>query len=505
MAGTPANLSEYETEVLSWSSAERITPVPLFVLDEAAVAMNTAADVGNGALDVVAVLPLTPIYYGNQYDVSKGSLGHSLFSGAKGREDEEEGKGGLKRAGRRMPKEVEPADQSVDDKTEVLSWSSSERITPVPLFVLDEAAVAMSAADDVGNGALDVVALLPLTPIYYGNQYDVSKGSLGHSLFSGAKAREDEEEGKGGLKRAARRMSKVVKPADPFVDDKYFDMSYKKLLMDYWTVAYNEEFVLRYLSNGSATESRGSCSYRKFVPILYKLGNEYLSPEMFLKYEGKLFKWEFKFQMQQCNYGGMRGVIRLLDGMTDPKEDWHLPDGVSLMMYLWDKPSYNKSPSWNPWFCIRKSTIDKAGNGLFAAKEFQTGETIGFYVGNVVYKYKTKWTEKASEEFLMDQGGVLKDDSRTISLVDKEGYRVLVNPHYGVDKNKIVEPPLLMGIHFLNDFRKIFCDKTGEDLKEKMRKHNNVWMDDQGRVKASRRIYVGEELFLSYEGKRPSH
>jgi hypothetical protein len=43
---------------------------------------------------------------------------------------------------------------------------------------------------------------------------------------------------------------------------------------------------------------------------------------------------------------------------------------------------------------VRKSAIGNAGNGLFAAKEFQKGETLGLYVGNVVYKYPKKWTAK---------------------------------------------------------------------------------------------------------------
>jgi hypothetical protein len=142
---------------------------------------------------------------------------------------------------------------------------------------------------------------------------------------------------------------------------------------------------------------------------------------------------------------------------------------------------------------------------LFAAKEFQKGETVGFYVGNVVYKYLKKWTVKASEEFLQEQQGYLEDDSRTMTLVDKKGFRVMVNPFYGRNREKIANPPLLMGIHFLNDFTKVYDEQMGESLKEKMMKYNNVWVDDQGGVKATKRILVGEELFLSYEGKRPSY
>jgi hypothetical protein len=42
-------------------------------------------------------------------------------------------------------------------------------------------------------------------------------------------------------------------------------------------------------------------------------------------------------------------------------------------------------------------------------------------------------------------------------------------------------------------------------LKEKTRKLNNVWVDDQGGVKANRRICVGKEILFSYDGKRPPH
>jgi hypothetical protein len=52
---------------------------------------------------------------------------------------------------------------------------------------------------------------------------------------------------------------------------------------------------------------------------------------------------------------------------------------------------------------------------------------------------------------LADQGAILDDDSRMMSLVNKKEFHVLVNPHYGADRKKIVNPPLLMGIHFMND------------------------------------------------------
>jgi hypothetical protein len=91
----------------------------------------------------------------------------------------------------------------------------------------------------------------------------------------------------------------------------------------------------------------------------------------------------------------------------------------------------------------------------FAAKEFQKGETVGFYAGNAVYKYPKKWRAKASDEFLQEQQGFLEDDSRTMTLVDKKGFCVVVNPCYGRNREKVAHPPLLIRMYFLNDFSKI--------------------------------------------------
>ena len=298
------------------------------------------------------------------------------------------------------------------------------------------------------------------------------------------------------------RQVKTIQPTAPVVDNEYFDAEYKRSLQTYWIPPYKEEVHLRYLCDGVVSENTRGFSYRKFAPTLFKLGSEYLCPESVAKYDGELFKWELRSELSKSNFGGMEDLVLSLNERIDRREDdWHLPVGVSLMMYLRDEPGYRKKPSWNPWFFISKSTIDSAGNGLFAAREFQKGETIGFYMGDVIYRYPSKWTEKASDEFLKDRDAILEDDSRTMGLIDKKGYRVLANPYYGKEKDKTVPPPLLMGIHFLNDFNKVYQKDTDEKSKKKMNKVNNVWVDDQGGVKACRRIFVNEELFLSYEGK----
>ena len=298
------------------------------------------------------------------------------------------------------------------------------------------------------------------------------------------------------LTEAGMKNQRQNKLRPPAVDEKRFTADYRLEMTKYWELSCDDEEVLRYLNTGDATDKKRGAAFRKFIPILHQLQKEYLSPEMFAQYEGQLYKWECTFPMPESNYGGTSDLVHRLESMKDPKNDSCLPAGVSLLLSLWDAPCCKMKASWNPWFYVKKSAIFLAGNGLFAAREFQVGETIGFCVGHVVYRYPMKWTEVATDEFLEDQGSNLKDDTRTMSLVDKEGYRVLVNPTYGVDGNKIAIPSLLMGMHFVNDFTKCYTDKA---LKKKVQKGNNVTVDDRGGVKANKRIYVNQELFLLHE------
>jgi hypothetical protein len=285
----------------------------------------------------------------------------------------------------------------------------------------------------------------------------------------------------------------------PAVDLEYFHSGYQEMLQTYFSSSYREADHLSYLHSGGSDRGK---AYKKYAPALYKLGKEFLCPENFASYNGKLFRWKCTMDMPEPNYNGMDNLVDFLQQTQkmNEEEDWHLPAGVSLTMCLRNNLEELDERKWNwtPWVRIGKSSVVGAGNGLFAAREFETGETIGFYVGYVFHRHHEKWTEMMSDGCLMDQRAFLNDeegDSRTIQSVDTEGCRVLVNPHHGSDKEKLWKLPLFMGIHFINDFNKV-CD---ESLKDKTNQFNNVWSDDQGGMKASKRITKGTELFLAYE------
>ena len=135
---------------------------------------------------------------------------------------------------------------------------------------------------------------------------------------------------------------------------------------------------------------------------------------------------------------------------------------------------------------------------MFAAREFQEAETIGFRAGHVICRHQHRWTEKVSDESLKQEGAVLEDDRRTMQLIDKSGQRALVDPCRGRNKTKTFNPPLSMGIYFLSDFNEICQKQTDENFKKKTNKVNSVWMDDQGGMKACRRILANEESLRTF-------
>ena len=306
------------------------------------------------------------------------------------------------------------------------------------------------------------------------------------------------------IQRVPREIQvKRAQPSAPLVDKEYFFKAYKESLVVYWKPPFDKPTVIKYLTENPNAMGRGA-SYRRYAHTLYKLQQEFLSPEEFLNYEGTLFKWEFINGVKSGRFKGMKHLLETLGDDIVEKDDSVFPVGTKMMMYLKGDGDEEGQPLWHAWFFIAKSTIDRAGDGLFAAREFEKGQIIGFYVGYVIFRYPKKWTAVATDDCMSHVGGRLEDDSRSMTLIDKTGYRVVVNPHHTKEKERIDAPPLFMGIHFLNDFTKILnLQGRGGSLKHRCQKMNNVWVDDQGGARASKRIFAGDELLLNYEGKKP--
>lgn len=82
------------------------------------------------------------------------------------------------------------------------------------------------------------------------------------------------------------------------------------------------------------------------------------------------------------------GEFAKLSKISDTEHDHWVP-GSSYMLYLLSQQGDNaRVQSSEPWLKITKSTIPKAGRGLFAARTFHKGETVGFYGGKMTWHRK---------------------------------------------------------------------------------------------------------------------
>jgi hypothetical protein len=281
---------------------------------------------------------------------------------------------------------------------------------------------------------------------------------------------------------------------------------------NYWGGSSNKE-VYEYLTTGNIEGGRGRKAYENFCPTLHKLHQEYLCPANFQdRYYGKLYKWEIRYEIPASDPGGLGGLLSDLEASINPPglpgSGLSLPKGASLVMSLLDEPPKKKnqelpnSSTWHTWFRIQKSHFFAGDNGLFAAREFQEGQVLGFYVGCVLYTCPNQGTARASHRFLPEQEGVAMDDCRTLSVMNKTGYPVQVNPCYGSDKTKIGSPPWLMGGHFLGDVSRLFKG-DGKEMEKRQQdslgKLSNVLIDDRGALVATRRIPRDRELCLPFD------
>jgi hypothetical protein len=118
---------------------------------------------------------------------------------------------------------------------------------------------------------------------------------------------------------------------------------------------------------------------------------------------------------------------------------------------------------WTNLFKIRRSEIPKAGNGLFAARTFTKGQTMGLFFGK----------QKKSEECSVYTMATLEYGN--------------VDPMGGLTSRH----PLYFGIHIAND--PIWSATEKNDGKS-----HNIWVGDDLIVRASCDIQRDEELYLNY-------
>ena len=162
----------------------------------------------------------------------------------------------------------------------------------------------------------------------------------------------------------------------------------------------------------------------------------------------KIYRWEM--------------VMQLRDGILTASPPEAQRADVSYRLYL---RSESKNIQWVQWIEVKPSTIQGAGLGVFAMREFTKGQAIGWYYGKA------------------RNSNIPRDDNSA-------RYQMI-----HIDAQGSVGFPGRLGMHILNDPTMSLEDES--DIK-KAKKMWNVELNGDYSVTTKRQIHSGDELYVDY-------
>jgi hypothetical protein len=221
-----------------------------------------------------------------------------------------------------------------------------------------------------------------------------------------------------------------------------------------------------------------------------------VDPKGFEQHRNELFEWKYVLEIVQDE-----DTFAPVDGELTKIVNEHAAKPYSEGRMVLSLLSIdNNTKTMKPWVYIADSGLEHAQKGLFAAREFELHCPIGFYIGNVMFRYDQQYTYTASgqyEEYYKERGYNHPNESRCIDIIDKTGYRCIVDPSH----NSHFEPVnlgYLMGMHYLNDITLTFNQKKDRKGFQSAKKRINSKFRPDGTLVATKRIHKGEEIFVRY-------
>jgi hypothetical protein len=191
----------------------------------------------------------------------------------------------------------------------------------------------------------------------------------------------------------------------------------------------------------------------------------------------RIVKWKEFFD----KYVKLQRVLRFETVPSEPlKIGNEINDGGPVFnIVLWrEDDRFARGGEFVDLFEIKKSTLENAKMGLFAKRSFQPGDVMGLFYGKVFREGKKTTTEYGMES---------------------KSCKVIIDAQGGIDSKH----PFYFGLHFAND--PTIAEKSMKKLTRSASKQlHNFFIDEDFIARASRDIYVGDELFLYYAwGEEP--
>lgn len=174
----------------------------------------------------------------------------------------------------------------------------------------------------------------------------------------------------------------------------------------------------------------------------------------------------------------------------DKKTALPLPVGRDMLLQV-----KTNSGTYKDWTRIGNSLVIRGQTGVFAARTFHSDSVVGYMVGPLLWRSSLAGGAEPSSEAFVKAG--IPCDENCRRLRDHNGHCVLVDCSTHLSSNEEDEEwSLYLGMQHACDLRREY-DIT--DLQyAPFAKYVNAELQDDGIVKATRRIDPGKELVIGY-------
>ena len=261
-----------------------------------------------------------------------------------------------------------------------------------------------------------------------------------------------------------------------------------------WCDRYkNVKAMVEYIVN----ENEEPVTQERFVWTLAEIAVVKDNPEALTSQYGKLYKWLWRYEAvigekkkddvnvdKACFVAlHMKGKMAMDVNMCP---ECALPAGWKWVLQL-----RTKQDKWLDWIYIMESNRTDANLGVFTARDFPKGSTIGYYCGLTVWRSDIAGSKKPTDDELIAQGVTCTRKGLTVMNNEAKWHTIAAKD---VEPGATGEEPLYLGMHYLNSA--CFSLEVGSREYEKARKEQNCVVLHDGSVKAIKKIPRNYEVLL---------
>ncbi len=274
-------------------------------------------------------------------------------------------------------------------------------------------------------------------------------------------------------------------------EEKYEEMSEKDIGL--WCSRYkNEKEMEAFIMD----EKKEPPSQKRFVTTLAKVAVLKDNHNALVSECGRIYKWIWRFEHEM---GGMKSsktdkacdVSLFIKDEIEGQVKNKTPNSVLVPGWKWVLQLRATDGKWVDWIVIQKSKRPGAKLGVFSARDFPKGSTIGYCCGSIRWESDRPGSRKPKMDSSVDWSNENEDEGVTFRNGKGKWQTVVAKK---VEPERTGEQPLFLGMHYLKSATYGF-EPDGREF-EKASKNQNCYLLDDGSIKAMKKISPNLEMLL---------